>query len=141
MMLRKVLVGAAVGAGLVTMALPAVADAPARTATFKAQGAAGIVKMENVHGQWKGTAEFTGLQAGDYSLFVTQKTKGGSATGTLCSFHVAAKQKVPAKCHGTSTSAMLGNTWLKGSNNVAELDLLAKNTGVPVFKHDAVFRK
>lgn len=141
-MLKKLLMGAFIGAGVLTMALPAGADAPARTAKFaKSHGAAGIVMMDNVGGQWKGTAEFTGLPAGNYAVFVTQKITGGAATGTLCSFHVATNQTRPARCHGTSDSSLLGDTWQPRSNNVAELDLLANNTGVPVFKHDAVFRK
>jgi len=35
----------------------------------------------------------------------------------------------------------MGNDWLKGSNNLAELDLLGDNTGTPVFAHDAIFRR
>ncbi len=141
-MLRKLFMGAVMVAGVLAMALPASADAPARTAKFaKSHGAAGIVKMENVGGKWNGVGEFTGLSEGDYALFVAQKVKGGSAEGTLCSFHVKANQVSPATCHGTSNSNLMGDAWLKGSNNVAELDLLTNNTGVPVFRHDAVFRK
>ncbi len=124
------------------MALPASADAPARMAKFsKAHGAAGVVVMHNVNGHWLGSAEFTGLPQGNYDVLVRQAVKGGGAEGVLCSFRVGAHQVVPAKCHGTSDSPLMGNDWLKGNHNTAELDSLTNSTGVPVFKHDAVFRK
>jgi hypothetical protein len=144
-MLKKLTTGFVVVAGTLAMALPAHASAvpgAARTAKFhKSHGAAGSVTMSNVNGQWKGSAQFTGLAPGSYDVFVTQQVTGGSATGLLCSFKVRARQTKPATCNGTSDSALMGNDWLKGSNNLAELDLLGDNTGTPVFAHDAIFRR
>ncbi len=131
-MLAK-LIGAAIAAGVLALAVPAGAAARERTVSF---GPNGYVKMGHPASEWTGSAHLLGLDPGHYYVFVRQDDYvhghlGGSASNTLCEFDVV-KSGDPGDCHGSAGKKLVKSRWT--NHTYVTVDRSENGTGVDVLE-------
>jgi hypothetical protein len=139
-MIRKMLTGAVIGAGVLVMAMPAGAATDTRTARF---GRSTVTVTLQNDGSFTGSADIKGVsKPGHYIVFVEQFEYNAQhrivsgATATLCEFDIA-KHQHEATCSGTLTNNLLGGGWT--DKTMAEVDRAVDGTGKPV-RGPAVFK-
>src|SRR5947208_370384 len=102
-MLRKVLLGMIVGAGTLSLAVPAYATIDTRYASF---GTNGHAVVAHHRGYWSGRTTIYGLSVGTYQMDVDALVDGnhdgvpdGGSVVTVCTFTVRTSGRT-ARCRG-----------------------------------------
>jgi hypothetical protein len=139
-MLRKLILGGAVGAAALAMAMPAGAATDTRTASF---GRSRVTVTLQNDGSFTGSADVKGLSVpGHYIVFVEQFEYNAQhrivsgATATLCEFDIA-KHQHEGTCSGTLTNNLLGGGWT--DKTMTEVDRVVNGIGKRV-RGPAVFK-
>ena len=134
--MRKLVCLAAIAAGVVAMAVPAGAAAPAKTLNTTFAGGGATLTL-HPNSTWS-RVSVAGLEPGDYQysvgLFADTNHDGtpdGGYTGTICRFHVNNGRTAPASCQKSGPSILRN---FSGTPDIIMgfVDKLGNNTGVTV---------